>query len=272
MQAGGHRKDDLDSLAPSGSARRRRPFERQPWGLKFGAERAERRLLWFYHAGGSASSLLGVVACLPSEWEIWLVEYPGRGFCAQLPAPSNFAQLVAQLSRALPRVDDELPALILGHSMGGLVAYEYLRSLPAAAQASVIALVVSCTRAPSHCRPRYRYFDDAELLRHLVGMGQTASSLLRDAGFRQAALQIMRHDYQLVDSYVPQVRSPLETPLHVLMAQDDPVVSAEELRAWQLESARALELTEFAGGHFYYAEEPARFTAKLRAIASKPRP
>jgi medium-chain acyl-[acyl-carrier-protein] hydrolase len=250
--------------------RHSRPMRREAWGIRLIAYRPTLRVVWFCHAGGTASSMIGWCNHLPEDWEICIAEYPGRGVCEHLPSVASFDALVTHFGAALPHQEDCSIAFV-GHSMGGLVAFEVLRRMPVEQRAGIAALVVSATRAPDIAsRNRVqRSMSDEELVRHLTALGGPPAIVANDPAFFRVIVSRLRHDYTTVGSYQYEPSEPLELPIVAFGGNRDPVVSIDHLRSWQKETRCPLGVRIFDGGHFYYRSQPHVFAQRLRAIVGE---
>jgi medium-chain acyl-[acyl-carrier-protein] hydrolase len=216
--------------------------------------------------------MIGWCNHLPEDWEICIAEYPGRGVCEHLPSAASFDGLVTHFRAALPRArQDDCSIAFVGHSMGGLVAFEVLRRMPIEQRARVAALVVSATRAPdmaSRNRVQWSLSDD-ELLRQLTGLGGPPAIVANDPAFLRVVVSRLRHDCTIVGSYQYEPSEPLEVPLVAFGGNRDPVAAIDHLRSWQKETRCPLGVRIFDGGHFYYRSQPHVFAQHLRAIVGE---
>lgn len=88
-------------------------------------------LLVLPHAGGNAHAYAEWRAYLPADVRLLIGQYPGRGARFAEDLPRDVADLAGPVVAALPAgATDEL--VVLGHSMGSLVAFEVVRALQAA--------------------------------------------------------------------------------------------------------------------------------------------
>src|SRR5919106_1717821 len=88
----------------------------------------DRRLFCFPYAGGSASIFREWPNELPANIQVCAIQLPGRqNRLAEKPI-TRISELVPALAEAF-RAHCELPFAVFGHSMGALVAFEFVRQL-----------------------------------------------------------------------------------------------------------------------------------------------
>src|SRR5262245_2349708 len=88
------------------------------------------RMFCLPHAGGSAGMYRGWQNVLPPGMEVCPVQYPGRGARFLQPADASLINLANRIFEGLiPLVDR--PFVLLGHSMGALLAFELARRFEA---------------------------------------------------------------------------------------------------------------------------------------------
>src|SRR5438067_10623016 len=86
------------------------------------------RLVCFAHSGGSARSFADWPASLPAGWGLWAAELPGHGTRQAEPLVRDVADVVPQLASAIEPLLDR-PTILLGHSLGAILAFEVARAL-----------------------------------------------------------------------------------------------------------------------------------------------
>src|SRR6185295_11175567 len=89
---------------------------------------ARLRLFCFPYAGGGASAYRGWATALPSDLEVCPVQLPGRESRlreAPFTRPEPLIQTLADVLE--PHLD--LPFVLFGHSMGGMISFELSREL-----------------------------------------------------------------------------------------------------------------------------------------------
>src|SRR4051812_19942115 len=84
----------------------------------------EVRLYCLPHAGGSASAFASLkTAARARGLSVIAAEYPGHGTRLREPLAESVEDLAEALVGALPPWAPETPPILLGYSMGGLIAF-----------------------------------------------------------------------------------------------------------------------------------------------------
>lgn len=207
------------------------------------------RLVCLPHAGGAASFFRPWAAALPPSAEMLAVQYPGRQDRLHEPLAGNLPALAEQVADALrDRLD--LPLVLFGHSMGGLVGYEVARQLALAGTGAPARLVVSASPAPA----------DAADAPDMAGRGvptfavPTVEVHSGAAGQDPALYTVpaaLPADLAMVRRYRPTAPAPLTCPVSVLFGDDDPLVRREHAERWQQWTRGHVEVQGFPGDHFF---------------------
>src|SRR3977135_2339774 len=81
------------------------------------------RLIVFHHAGGSAAMYHPISAQLPEDWELLILDLPGRGKrYAEAPINNTPALVERVVNDVRPWLD--VPVALFGHSLGAILAAE----------------------------------------------------------------------------------------------------------------------------------------------------
>ncbi|MGI5520002.1 thioesterase II family protein [Micromonospora sp. CA-259024] len=211
------------------------------------------RLVVFPHAGGSGSAYYPLVHKVPADWELLLLDLPGRGRQHRLAPLTDMAAVV---KRATADVLDhaDVPLALFGHSFGAVVAVETARELQARG-ARVGWVGVSGRPAPGHRGGRVLDHDvaDIDLLRQLRALGGMPDQIHRVPGFRDQVLRLIRGDLRVLDTYVPpRGRAGLSAPLTAFGGVDDPWAPPISLAGWAAETSAEFRQRLFPGGHFHF--------------------
>ncbi|WP_131764872.1 thioesterase II family protein [Candidatus Protofrankia californiensis] len=233
------------------------------------------RVIGFHHAGGSAAVYHPLIHQFPPEWDLLLLDLPGRGKRhAQTPV-EDMNQLVARAvqdvrpwlggqrqrdhdSSAPPEAEVrgslKVPVALFGHSLGAILASEVGRAMQAAGTPPVWVGVSG--RVPPDTPAGRRSLcelGDTALLAELSAMGGMPDRFAELPEFRERFLQLVRADLRAVDSYRPASgRAPLACPLTVFGGTADTWAPPEMMAGWSRETHGEFRQRYFPGGHFYF--------------------
>ncbi len=147
------------------------------------------------------------------------------------------------------------PLVVYGHSMGALVAFEFVRRMRATTGRLPVALFVSGRRAPHKPmrHPHLHSMPEEDFLAHLRQMGGTPDSLLDRRQWRERYLPTMRADLKLSDVYSYHDEPPLACPLHAFLGEDDHEMYREDWIAWKEQAGGAFSCRLLPSGHIFSA-------------------
>ena len=211
------------------------------------------RLFCLPHAGGGATAYRSWTAELPAFVQICPVLLPGRETRLSELFYTQIDPLVDAMYREL-RPWLEIPYAIFGHSMGALLAFEWVRRLRRDGYPMPAWLFLSGRRAPDapgddrllHQLPDHEFV--AELTRLYDGI---PLEFLENAALKEVFLPILRADIALVESYRFRDDEPLDCPITVFSGVNDVSVSWDELLEWKRHTSRRFTMQVLPGGHFF---------------------
>jgi len=211
------------------------------------------RLFCFPHAGGGATAYRSWNDALPASVQVCSVLLPGRETrLSELPY-TRMELLADAITRELdPWLD--LPYVVFGHSMGALLAFEWVRRLRREGRPMPSWLFLSGRCAPdwpADIHPLHPLSDSdfvAELTRRYDGI---PDEFRRDAEFMDVFLPILRADIAAVESYRYQEEEPLDCPITVFAGSRDASVDWDQLLAWKRQTRGPFKVQFFPGRHFY---------------------
>lgn len=213
-------------------------------------------LLVLPHAGGNAHAYADWREHLPADVRLLIGQYPGRGARFSEPLPKDVGDLVSPVVDALPADTGDL--VVLGHSMGSLVAFEVTRRLQAAGR-TPRALIVSACRAPFLPNPSVvlpETLDDDALVAAIKERGGTDDGILDEPELREIVLPSIRADFAIDDVYrCPEQEAAVDCPVTAIGGDSDPVVPADALARWAETTRHGFALEVLPGGHFYFQQQ-----------------
>jgi surfactin synthase thioesterase subunit len=228
------------------------------------------RLVVFHHAGGSASSYFPLVHGMPDDWDLLLLDLPGRGKRHRSAPLPDMSTVIATAADDVSAWSD-CPLALFGHSMGGIIAVEVARLLERRATAPVW-LGVSGRIAPNQpvrFGASLHELPDEGLMSALTAMGGMSARMneLPD-GHRGRLLELVRHDLRLVERYRPDpARASLDVPITAFVGAQDVWTPSSSTADWALETSGNFRQRIFHGGHFYFVGQA--FTDLSRAIVAE---
>ncbi|HEY3868277.1 MAG TPA: alpha/beta fold hydrolase [Actinocrinis sp.] len=221
---------------------------------------AQLRLIVFHHAGGSAAAYYPLARKLPPEWDVLLLDLPGRGRRAAAPPIGAMPELIEQVCTDIDPWLTDMPVALFGHSLGAVVALESARWMcDESVGMPPVWVGVSGRIAPGFqalSRRKLYELDDEALLDTLIGMGGTPEQVRRVPEIRDRLLNTVRADLRAADTYQPRPdRSPLSVPITAFSGDRDGWAPPASMPAWARETSAEFAHFTFTGGHFYFLED-----------------
>ncbi|MBN3960271.1 alpha/beta fold hydrolase [Nostoc sp. NMS8] len=213
---------------------------------------ANLRLFCFPYAGGSSAIFRTWPNNLPSNVEVYAVEYPGRGKQINSAPFTRLELLVEAIAPVLiPYLDK--PFAFFGYSMGGLVSFELTHLLRSQYSLAPFQLFIAARRAPQiqFTKPLLHLLSDHDLQDELRKLNGTPKAVLESAELMEIFLPILRADFAVLETYIYTQKQSLECPITVFGGLQDQEVSHEALQAWREQTIAAFSLHEFNSDHFF---------------------
>lgn len=229
---------------------------------------ARRIVLCFAHAGGGATAWRRLGKEMPADTTTLGVRLPGRETRFSEPRLYRYEDVVAAVADAMEHLP-RTPDLILGHSLGALLAYETVRGLERRGRALPALLAVAGMRAPDLPPRRPPVYDaPAEVfMGRLRQNGGMPSGVIDNPDMLALFEPLLRADYEMYDTYRWRPGPPLGCAVAAFAGETDATHPAEDVAGWRNHAAGAFTMTVSPGGHFFpYAGEsdfPRRIAALL---------
>jgi len=220
------------------------------------------RLVCFPHAGASTMTYNSWRAVLAGQFDVSIVDPPGRiGRPDENPA-STMAELLSSMGqRAEPRLRP--PFLLYGHSLGALVAFELARTLTAQGRAPAL-LVVSGRNGPSvgAATTDIHNLPDSDLLHAVDQLDRSMPALQDNPELAELFLPVLRADLRLAETYGYHADRPLSCPILSIQGEDDPVVTRPGVATWAAETTGHCTFSWLPGEHLFHLRGT-RFVTEL---------
>lgn len=225
------------------------------------------RLFCFACAGASATTFPRWQRHLPAPFAVVPMERPGRGHRIREPHERHFDRLVAAHCREI-MAHGPGPYVLLGHSLGGLVALACAHRLKELGHRPPEALVIAAAMPPArrNIARIAALTDDAALIGELHRQGGTPTDVFADAELLRFTLDTLVADFALyLDFQAPA--EPLDIPIFAFGGRADEI-SATDLSAWARETTAAASCELMEGGHFFLRQTETAFLQRLEARLS----
>ncbi len=210
------------------------------------------RVLCFPHAGGGASAFRAWTKDQPPGVEICAVQLPGRENRIRESFPKDIVSLARTLAPVLlPHLD--VPYVLVGNSIGALVAFEMARHFQQWYSLPPIHLVVAAARPPGTDlgRPPASELTDGELAAAMQDRyGGIPHEILSDPSHLAAFLPALRADLAMAEEYRPPPGPALACPVTAVVGADDTAMSCSDLAGWSVFTEGSFDCVELPGGHF----------------------
>ena len=228
-------------------------------------------LVCFHHAGGGSASfhpLRRTLATLGANVALTTVKLPGRESRHDEPRYVDAEVCVRALADELDGLLSR-PHVLLGHSMGALLAYSLAQQRISRGLCAPKAVIVASYRAPHLPGPLHdlHLVDDHELAAELARYGGLPAEILSRPEWLELLMPTVRDDLRICQSYRPSGEPPLPCPLHIFGGHNDPLAPPDTMAAWQSYSAQPQPVRLFAGGHFLFRQpDPQLVTAVAHVV------
>lgn len=221
------------------------------------------RLVCLSYAGGAASLWRPWFDQVPADVDLCPIQLPGREGRFAEPHAGEPETLLAELHEALAPWLDR-PFVLLGYSMGALLAHALACRLRSAERAQLQRLVVAACGSPQHpSRIDPDRTDRATLLAYLRDLGGTPEAVFAHEELMALVLPMLIADFRLVARLRdraaggPEAAVRLDCPIVALGGHDDPHAGPDEVAGWAGWTTQACRQVSVPGGHFALWQQPA---------------
>lgn len=239
------------------------------WLHRVDARRSDAvQLVLLPHAGGSASYFNALASKLAADFDVVLVQYPGRQERRREPAMPTIAALADGVFNALGMPDR--PTILFGHSMGAVVAFETTVRMERAGATGLLGMIASGRRGPAVLKHEDVHLrGDAGLIAEIRALSGTHADIFDNKEIVQMILPALRADYRAVETYRMSVGTRIRTPVSILIGDSDPRVSVADAQAWSDITDGGSQLRVFPGGHFYLDQQHEQVATAIRESADE---
>ena len=219
----------LSDLILGTTDRRSKPLAKTLVSLH-GRPDAPKKLVCFHCAGGNPAMFYDWQRVLPPDMALLAVQIPGRGALYDEATPATINALVESLT---PYFFERLQGkqfYFVGHSMGGIVAYEMAQSLARLHQLTAAGLLVLASMAPAAVCQKTDFATGAR--DNLATLFPTYQQAI-DPEVKANLVTLLLSDLSLLDTYRQQSEPPVLLPIISVVGNQDVVVDAAAMQGWE---------------------------------------
>jgi medium-chain acyl-[acyl-carrier-protein] hydrolase len=217
--------------------------------------KARFRLYCFPHSGVGSSAFRGWPdeLTVDADVEVCLVQLPGREGRLRESLSTSIATLVPALVENMSPLLDR-PFAFYGHSLGATIAFETALNIRRNFHMEPIQMFVGASPAPQlpwgHS-PLRSLPEDVFLSEMRQRYGALPQEILSDEEMRALALEILRADFTMIETYVYSPQAPLDCNVTVFGGLQDQMVTPQALQAWRHQTSGRFRIQMLDGDHLF---------------------
>ncbi|MBS0271692.1 MAG: thioesterase [Proteobacteria bacterium] len=243
----------------------------QNWYLEYKKNsNAALRLFCFHHSGGGASTYHPWIEYLSPHIEMIAIQLPGRENRFTEPLNSDLNYIITQLSKNFDHYKNK-PFIVFGHSLGGLLSYEFIKAIYQAYSLYPCHIVVSAAKAPHmpYRRKILSQLDDKLLKEELKAYNGIDESIQNEPELLDLFLPIIRSDFSIIENY--SFRGSASFPCDILAFSgiEDHAVNEEEILGWSVYTTGKFKHMPFSGRHFFIKDHQKEIIKIINQIAER---
>lgn len=216
-------------------------------------------------AGGDRYAYRALIAAAPADWKWMVLDLPGRGPRGKEPRLRNIA-LMADALFADFRADVPAgPYILLGHSMGAILAFELLWRIRAADLPMPAAAHFSSMAAPNVVRNKaVSHLPSDEFWEAMKTYDGVPAGILANEALRNYFEPILRDDFAAAEVYFREAgeEPPFDLPFFISAGEEEGIPEAN-LMKWQDFSAKPISVERPPGRHFFLLKQPENAVARI---------
>lgn len=226
------------------------------------------RLICFPYAGAGAAVYRLWPNYLSEDVEVVAVHPPGRAHrLRERPLTCIEAMVEGAIASLTPLMDR--PFAVFGHSLGAVVAAEFVRSLHERGRTAAHLFVSARPPRLEPARLLHRLPDQEFVEAINRKYNGIPAEILTEPELLELLLPALRADIEALETFCPHLDRPkIACPTTVYGGTHDRNVSEPDLAGWNRETTKPCRIRVFPGDHFYINANAAAVLADLSMTLS----
>ncbi len=218
------------------------------------------------YLGGGPQAFRGWADGLRSIADLVTVQLPGTGARLHEPPLTSIRAIAGGVASAIA-AEVSGPYVLLGYSMGAVVAFEATRLIIGERLRPPASLIVAAHSAPQRPwpYPPASAGPDDEVLAQIRRYEGMPEAVMADPELAAVLMPTIRASLRAMETYVAPPPQPLPIPILAICGDADPTVSLEEMDEWRQNTTESFRLAAVPGGHFFIHQSQALMLDLVRA-------
>ncbi len=210
---------------------------------------------------------------ISSEYEVVLMELPGRGLRAKEKPYSDMEELIEDIYKKVCEIKGNSDFAFFGHSFGVLILFELCKRIAADGGKDPEFIFVLGNRPP--CLPAEHYYghlSDDEFMDDLISFGGINEILAQNRDAMRYFLGIIRSDFNIIEKFdCRKPDAPFDFDIYAFGGMDDNTFTRDLIYEWKNYTAKKCSVELYEGDHFFIDQNSDKIAAVINKAASEKR-
>lgn len=227
-------------------------------------------LFCFSYAGGSAMFYKKWQKYLGEEIKVVPVELQGHGIRYKEKLVNNLEVICEDMYKIVKAHITNDKFMFLGHSLGGLIAFEFYYYLKKREKKQPTALFILGCKAPMYLKlPFALSSDDEKLWKDINSLGGIPDKVNRNESLKKFFLPVLKNDFSIIKNYIFNKNRTLVSSKMVLISGDKDPLSPNSKEEWQLLCKDKADIYFLEGNHFFVLNNGKSISEIVKKIMNK---
>lgn len=213
------------------------------------------RLFCFHYAGGSAFSYIAWEKFISEDIDIFPIQLSGRGNRRKEPFDSSIEVIAEQAADQINDYRDK-GIMLVGHSMGGAIAYCTAYMLKQKYDIDVKKMFISASlpslvqKLSNDCHYKENLPDD-QFIDILLQFGAIDRKLTELPEFIDKFMPVIKNDFQLISKFTPHYKKIVNSDINIYCGDNDKIADYNDCKEWCTLTSGEVKIKVCKGGHFF---------------------